>query len=65
MGTPVGSTIFFFFSFLSLQQTDLSSCSAWAWLLLVMRDLPHPGIEPEFRALAGGLFTTTTIWEVR
>ena len=66
MGTPVGSTIFFFFSFLSLQQTDLSSCSAWAWLLLVMRDLPHPGIEPESLmspALAGGFFTTSATWQ--
>ena len=28
-------------------------------------DLPGPGIEPESPALAGGFFTTSTIWEAR
>ena len=27
------------------------------------RDLPNPGVEPEPLALAGGFFTTSTIWE--
>ena len=34
------------------------SCGAWAWLFLAMWDLPGPGIEPMFPALAGGFLTT-------
>ena len=36
----------------------LSSCGAWAWLLLGMWDLPEPGIEPMSPTLAGGFLTT-------
>ena len=28
-------------------------------------DLPDPGIEPGFSALAGGFFTTSTTWEAQ
>ena len=38
----------------------LSSCGPWAQLLHSMWDLPRPGIEPMFPALASG-FSTTTI----
>ena len=36
----------------------LSSCVVWAWLLYGMWDLPGPGIEAVFPALAGRFFTT-------
>ena len=36
----------------------LSSCDAWAYLLLGMRDLAGPGIEPMSPAWAGGFFTS-------
>ena len=36
----------------------LSSCGAWAQLRRGMWDLPAPGIEPVFPALAGGFLTT-------
>ena len=36
----------------------LSSCGARAWLLRGMWDLPGPGLEPMFPALAGGFLTT-------
>ena len=36
----------------------LSSCGAWAELLLHLWSVPGPGIEPMSPALAGGLFTT-------
>ena len=36
----------------------LSSCGAWALLLRGMWDLPGPGLEPVFPALAGGFLTT-------
>ena len=36
----------------------LSRCDALVWLLLGMRDLPGPGIEPESLALQGGFLTT-------
>ena len=36
----------------------LSSCGARALLLCGMWDLPGPGIEPVFPALAGGFLTT-------
>ena len=34
----------------------LSSCAAWAWLLLCMWNLPRPGIEPMSPALAGRFY---------
>ena len=36
----------------------LSSCGPWALLLCGMWDLPRPGLEPVFPALAGGFLTT-------
>ena len=36
----------------------LSSCSLWAYLLPSIWNLPGPGIEPMFPALAGGLLST-------
>ena len=36
----------------------LSSCGAWALLLRGMRDLPGPGLEPVYPALAGRFLTT-------
>ena len=36
----------------------LSSYGARAWLLCGMWDLPRPGLEPVFPALAGGFLTT-------
>ena len=36
----------------------LSSCGSWAQLLRDMWDLPRPGLEPMFPALAGGFLTT-------
>ena len=36
----------------------LSSCGAWAQLLCDMWDLPGPGIESVFPALASGFLTT-------
>ena len=38
----------------------LSSCGAWAYLLRRMWDLPGPGLEPLFPALAGGFLTTAS-----
>ena len=35
----------------------LSSCGAWAQLLCSMWDLPGPGLEPVFPALADGFLT--------
>ena len=37
---------------------SLSSCGAQAYLLLIMWDLPGPGIEPASPVSAGGFFTT-------
>ena len=42
----------------SLQMRRLSSCGSWAQLLRGMWDLPRPGLEPVFPALAGGFSTT-------
>ena len=39
-------------------RTGFSSCCSWALLLCGMWDLPGPGIEPVFPALAGGFLTT-------
>ena len=36
----------------------LRSCGTWALLLCDMWDLPGPGLEPVFPALAGGFLTT-------
>ena len=36
----------------------LNSCGTWAYLLSCMWDLPGPGIELMFPALAGGFLTT-------
>ena len=41
-----------------LQTCRLSSCGSQAQLLRGMWDLPGPGIEPVFPALAGGFLTT-------
>ena len=41
-----------------LQTRRLSSCGSWAQLLRGMWDLPGPGIEPVFPALAGRFSTT-------
>ena len=35
----------------------LSTCGAQAWLLRSVWDLPGPGVEPVFPALAGGFLT--------
>ena len=35
----------------------LSSCSAWAYLIRGMWDLPRPGVKPTSPALTGGFFT--------
>ena len=36
----------------------LSSCGTWAYLLCGMWDLPGPGLEPMYPALAGRFLTT-------
>ena len=41
-----------------LQMRRLSSCGSWAQLLRGMGDLPRPGLEPVFPALAGRFSTT-------
>ena len=41
-----------------LQTRRLSSCGLRAQLLLGMRDLPRPGLEPVYPALAGRFSTT-------
>ena len=41
-----------------LQTRRLSSCGSWAQLLRGMWDLPRPGLEPVFPALAGRFSTT-------
>ena len=41
-----------------LQTRGLSSCGSRAQLLCGMWDLPRPGLEPVFPALAGGFSTT-------
>ena len=41
-----------------LQTRRLSSCGSRAQLLRGMWDLPRPGLEPVFPALAGGFSTT-------
>ena len=41
-----------------LQTRRLSSCGSRAQVLRGMWDLPRPGLEPVFPALAGGLSTT-------
>ena len=41
-----------------LQTRRLSNCGSWAQLLRSMWDLPGPGLEPVFPALAGRLSTT-------
>ena len=41
-----------------LQTRMLSSCGSRAWLLRGMWDLPRPGLEPVFPALAGRFSTT-------
>ena len=41
-----------------LQRRRLSSCGSWAQLLRGMWDLPGPGLEPVFPALAGRFSTT-------
>ena len=41
-----------------LQMRRLSSCGSWAQLLRGMWDLPRPGLEPVFPALAGRFSTT-------
>ena len=41
-----------------LQTRRLSSCGSWALLLCGMWNLPRPGLEPMFPALAGRLSTT-------
>ena len=41
-----------------LQTRRLSSCGSWAQLLCGMWDLPRPGLEPVFPALAGRFSTT-------
>ena len=33
------------------------------WLAIPFLDLPDPGIEPGFPALAGGFFTVKATWE--
>ena len=40
------------------RHAGFSSCGTWAQLLCGMWDLPGPGIEPVFPALAGGFLTT-------
>ena len=42
----------------TLQTRRLSSCGSWASLLRGMWDLPGPGLEPVFPALAGRFSTT-------
>ena len=41
-----------------LQTRRLSNCGSWAQLLRGMWDLPRPGLEPVFPALAGRFSTT-------
>ena len=41
-----------------LQTRRLSSCGSQAQLLHGMWDLPRPGLEPVYPALAGGFLTT-------
>ena len=41
-----------------LQTLRLSTCGSWAQLLRGMCDLPRPGLEPVFPALAGRFSTT-------
>ena len=39
-------------------ECGLSSCVTWVYLLHSMWDLPEPGIEPMFPALAGRFLST-------
>ena len=47
----------------------LSNCGSWAWLLHGVWDLPGPGIESVFSALADGFLTTgspgkSSMWDL-
>ena len=44
-------------------ERSLSSCGTRALLLAGMWDLPRPGPEPVFPALAGGFLTTVPPWK--
>ena len=41
-----------------LQTRRLSNCGSWAYSLRGMWDLPRPGLEPVYPALAGRFSTT-------
>ena len=46
------------------QSMGFSRQEYWSGLLFpTTGDVPNPGIEPAFPALAGGFFTTSTTWE--
>ena len=49
----------------ALQSLEISKAIVEWVAISYSRGLPNPGIDPMYRALAGGFFTTSTTWEAQ